>query len=198
MKTLWRPAALSFVLLALATGLVYPLALTGLAQLVMPERANGSLVVRDGKVIGSRLIGQAFDDPRYFWGRPSATAPMPYNAAGSSGSNLAPSNPALVETVRARIDALRAANPDAPGPVPMELVTASASGLDPHISPEAARWQIPRIARVRGLSAAAVEDLVRVHAETPWLGLIGMPRVNVLKINIALDALAAGRAAPAR
>ncbi|WP_345780297.1 potassium-transporting ATPase subunit KdpC [Thermomonas sp.] len=198
MKTLWRPAALSFVLLALATGLVYPLALTGLAQLVMPERANGSLVVRDGKVIGSRLIGQAFDDPRYFWGRPSATAPMPYNAAGSSGSNLAPSNPALVETVRARIDALRAANPDAPGPVPMELVTASASGLDPHISPEAARWQIPRIARVRGLSAATVEDLVRAHTETPWLGLIGMPRVNVLQINLALDALATGRTAPAR
>lgn len=188
LRTLVRPALALFAVLAVITGLVYPLALTAVAQGLMPVQANGSLIERNGQVVGSRLIGQAFDDPKYFWGRPSATAPVPYNAAASSGSNLAPSHPALVDAVRARIEALRAAQPETTQPVQMELVTASASGLDPHVSPEAARWQIPRVARARGMTPAELDALVQAHTERPWLGLIGMPRVNVLALNLALDA----------
>lgn len=188
LRTLVRPALALFAVLAVITGLVYPLALTAVAQGLMPVQANGSLIERNGQVVGSRLIGQAFDDPKYFWGRPSATAPVPYNAAASSGSNLAPSHPALVDAVRARIEALRAAQPETTQPVPMELVTASASGLDPHVSPEAARWQIPRVARARGMTPAELDALVQAHTERPWLGLIGMLRVNVLALNLALDA----------
>ena len=188
LRTLVRPALALFAVLAVITGLVYPLALTAVAQGLMPVQANGSLIERNGQVVGSRLIGQAFDDPKYFWGRPSATAPVPYNAAASSGSNLAPSHPALVDAVRARIEALRAAQPETTQPVPMELVTASASGLDPHVSPEAARWQISRVARARGMTPAELDALVQAHTERPWLGLIGMPRVNVLALNLALDA----------
>jgi len=190
LKTLWRPALVSFALLMLITGLVYPLAISGIAQVTMPHQANGSLIERNGQVIGSRLIGQAWNDPKYFWGRPSATSPMPNNALASGGSNLGPSNPALVEAVKARIETLRAANPGANGPVPMELATASASGLDPEISPQAALWQVPRVAQARGLRAEDVAALVREHTEQPTLGLIGMPRVNVLELNLALDRLA--------
>lgn len=198
LKSLVRPALVSFALLAVVTGLIYPLALTGVAQVALPWQANGSLIEQDGKVIGSRLIGQSFDDPKYFWGRPSATAPFPYNAQASGGSNLGPSNPALVEAVQARIAALRAANPEAEGPVPMDLVTASPSGLDPDISPEAALWQAKRIAKARGLPVQQIEELIRVHTETPLLGVLGTPRVNVLELNLALDRLARLSAGGAR
>ncbi len=190
LKSVLRPALVSFALLATLTGLVFPLALTGIAQVAMPWQANGSLIKQDGKIIGSRLIGQDFSDPRYFWGRPSATATLPYNGVASGGSNLGPSNPVLVETVQARLAALRAANPDAKGPVPMDMVTASASGLDPDISPEAAQWQAPRVAKARGLPLAQVVTLVRAHTEQPMLGVLGAPRVNVLELNLALDRLA--------
>jgi K+-transporting ATPase ATPase C chain len=143
--------------------------------------------VRDGKIVGSSLIGQPFDDPKYFWGRPSATSPFPYNAASSSGSNLGPTNPALAEAVKGRIDALRAADPDAKGPVPVDLVTASGSGLDPHISPAAALYQVHRVAKARKLDETAVERLVTHHTEGRWLGILGEPRVNVLELNLALD-----------
>lgn len=198
LKSLVRPALVSFALLAVVTGLIYPLALTGIAQVALPWQANGSLIEQDGKVIGSRLIGQSFDDPKYFWGRPSATAPLPYNAQASGGSNLGPSNPALIKTVEERMQALRAANPDAQGPVPMDLVTASASGLDPHISPEAALWQAKRVAKARGLPVPQVVELVRAHSEAPMLGVLGAPRVNVLELNLALDRLARQSAGGAR
>jgi len=184
-----RSALLMAVALTLVTGLGYPLAVTGLAAVLFPERATGSPVVRDGRPIGSSLVGQPFSSPSYFWGRPSATAPYPYNAAASSGSNLGPTNPALAEAVRARIDALRAADPDNEAPVPVDLVTASASGLDPHISPAAALYQVPRVARARGLPEDAVRHLVRRHTEQRQLGVLGEPRVNVLLLNLALDAL---------
>lgn len=189
LKTLLRPALVSFVLLSVITGLLYPMGITGIAQILLPEQANGSLIKQNGQVIGSRLIGQAFDDPAYFWGRPSATATLPYNAQASGGSNLGPSNPALVEVVEQRIQALRAANPQAVGPVPMDLVTASASGLDPDISIEAALWQAPRVAKVRGLPLEKVVELVRAQSRRPILGLIGVPYVNVLELNLALDRL---------
>jgi K+-transporting ATPase ATPase C chain len=166
---------------------LYPLAVTGLARLAFPAQAGGSLIVRDGRVVGSRLVGQAFDDPRFFWGRPSATRPAPYDASASSGSNLGPANPALAAAVRARIGALRAADSGATGPVPVDLVTASASGLDPHISPAAAEFQAGRVARARGLDAEAVRALVRAHTEGPTLGLLGEARVNVLELNLALE-----------
>lgn len=187
--SLLRPAIALFVLLSVVTGVAYPLAVTGVARLAFPEEAAGSLVMRDGRAVGSALIGQNFSDPRHFWGRPSATSPMPYNAAASSGSNLGPLNPALAEAVQARIEALRAADPGSGTPVPADLVTASASGLDPHISPTAARYQVPRVARLRGLPVAKLEQLVAQHTEQPLLfGLIGEPRVNVLALNLALDA----------
>lgn len=190
LRTLWRPALVSFALLSVITGLLYPLAITGIAQVAMPTQANGSLIEQGGKVIGSRLIGQSFSDPKYFWGRPSATGTYPYNALASGGSNLGPSNPAWVKTVEERMQALRTANPQAAEPVPMDLVTASASGIDPDISPEAALWQAPRVAQVRSLPLAQVLELVRAHTERPILGVLGVPHVDVLELNFALDGLA--------
>lgn len=185
---LWRPAGVLFAVLSLVTGLAYPLAVTGVAQVALPTQANGSLIQRDGQVIGSRLIGQPFSDPAHFWGRPSATSPMPNNAANSGGSNLGPSNPALIEAVKARVAALKAADPGQTAPVPVDLVTTSASGLDPHISRAAADYQLPRIARLRGLPESALRALVEAHTERPWLGFLGEPRVNVLQLNLDLDA----------
>lgn len=189
MTSLFRPALVLFALLSALTGLAYPLLVTGVAQLVFPEQANGSLIRRDGRVIGSALIGQAFADPRHFWSRPSATGPAPYNAANSGGSNLGPSNPALHEAVTQRIAALRAADPGNTLPVPADLVTASASGLDPHISRAAADYQVPRVARARGLPEAQVRSLVEAHTEGVALGFLGTPRVNVLQLNLALESV---------
>jgi K+-transporting ATPase ATPase C chain len=188
MKSMMRATLIIFIGLSLLTGLVYPLAVTAVAQVAFPSQANGSLIVRHGKAVGSRLIGQPFDDPRYFWGRLSATAPFPYNAASSSGSNLGPSNPALLQAVQARIAALRAADTENPSPIPLDLATASGSGLDPHISPAAAYYQARRVAKARGLNEQAVEKLIRAHTSDRWLGLLGEPRVNVLELNLALDA----------
>ena len=162
--------------------------------MLFPAQANGSLIVQDDQPIGSRLIGQSFTDPRYFWGRPSATAGHPYNALASGGSNLGPLNPALIEAVQVRIAALKAADPANPRPIPADLVLASASGLDPHISPAAAVYQIERVARRRGLDTGRVEALVQAHTEGRWLGLLGQPRVNVLELNLALDRLTATEA----
>ncbi|WP_018507732.1 potassium-transporting ATPase subunit KdpC [Thiobacillus thioparus] len=190
MKTLFRPALTLFVLLSAVTGIVYPVAVTGIAKVLFPDAAEGSLIVVNGKPVGSRLIGQNFTDPKYFWGRPSATGPMPYNASASSGSNQGPLNPALKEAVKARIDALKSSDPSQTAPIPEDLVTASGSGLDPQISPAAARWQVPRVARIRGLNVAAVNTLIDAHTEGRQLGLLGEPRVNVLALNLALDRLA--------
>jgi potassium-transporting ATPase KdpC subunit len=173
--------------LTMLTGVIYPTALTGIAQLFFPSQADGSLIEQDGQVVGSELIGQPFDDPKYFWGRLSATAPFPYNAAASSGSNLGPLNPALEEAVQARIDALQAPDPGNAIPIPVDLVTASGSGLDPHISIAAALYQLPRVARERGLSVDQVRLLVDENTEGRLLGLLGEPRVNVLQLNLALD-----------
>lgn len=189
MKTLLRPALSVFVLLSAITGLAYPLAVTGIAGAVFPEQAAGSLILQDGKPVGSSLIGQNFSDPKHFWGRPSATAPQPYNAAASSGSNQGPLNPALVDAVRGRVEALRAADPGNTAPIPTDLVSASASGLDPHISPAAALWQTGRVAKARGLPEAQIKALVDAHTEGRQWGLLGEARVNVLKLNLALDAL---------
>ena len=186
-----RTAFLVLIALTGVTGVAYPLAVTGLAQVLFPSQANGSLIVEDGRVRGSALIGQNFDDPRYFWSRPSATSPFPDNAAVSSGSNLGPLSDALRDAVKGRVEALRAADPGNTAPVPVDLVTASGSGLDPHISPAAAAYQAGRVARVRGLERARVDALVAEHTEGRWLGLIGEPRVNVLELNLALDRLAA-------
>lgn len=185
-----RPAVSIFAALTLLCGIVYPYVVTGFGQLAWSDRAAGSLVTRDGQAVGSRLIGQAFTSPRYFRGRPSATAPAPYNAAGSSGSNQGPLNPALVDAVQARIAALRALDPGNTAPVPVDLVTASASGLDPDISLAAAQYQVNRVARVRGVDPARVQALVDRHAERPLLGFLGEPKVNVLALNMALDAIA--------
>lgn len=182
-----RPAIVILALLALITGLIYPLMMTGLAQLIFPRQANGSLIERNGKTLGSELIGQPFDDPKYFWGRPSATGPFPYNAAASSGSNLGPSNPALEGAAKARLEALRAADPGNTLPIPVDLVTASASGLDPHISVAAAQYQVPRVASARDLSEAQVLSLVEEHTQGRAFGFLGEPRVNVLNLNLALD-----------
>ncbi|KAB2970212.1 potassium-transporting ATPase subunit C [Zoogloea sp.] len=189
MKSLLRPALSVFVLLSAITGLAYPLAVTGLAGAVFPEQAAGSLIFKDGKPVGSRLIGQPFSDPGHFWGRPSATAPQPYNAAASSGSNQGPLNPALEDAVKGRIAALRAADPGNGAPIPADLVTASGSGLDPHISPAAALWQLGRVARNRGLPEAQVRALVDANTEGRQWGFLGETRVNVLALNLALDAL---------
>jgi len=189
MKTVWRPALVLFALLTLLTGIVYPLAITGISQLVFPDEASGSLIVRDGHVIGSRLIGQAFSAPRYFWSRPSATTPQPYNALSSGGSNLGPLNPALTAAVKARIAQLRAADPGNNASVPVDLVTASASGLDPDISLAAAEYQAARVARLRQLPLERVRALIDAHAKGPLWGFLGAPRVNVLELNLALDGL---------
>jgi len=190
MKNILRPALVLFLLLSAITGLVYPLAVTGVAQAVFPAQANGSLVQgTDGKPLGSQLIGQSFVDPKNFWGRPSATADKPYNALASGGSNQGPLNPALHDAVAQRVAALRAAAPkdQQDVPVPIDLVTASGSGLDPHISPEAARYQIARVAKVREVPPEALEALVATHTEAPSLGFLGEPRVNVLALNLALN-----------
>lgn len=184
-----KTAALLLVLLTALTGALYPALITGLAQAVFPGEANGSLIRQDGRIVGSSLVGQPFSDPAHFWGRPSATGPMPYNAAASSGSNLGPLNPALKDAVKARIDALKASDPTQTAPIPVDLVTASGSGLDPHISPAAARWQAPRIARIRSLSEAEVSKFIDAHTEGRQFGLLGEPRVNVLTLNLALDRL---------
>jgi K+-transporting ATPase ATPase C chain len=189
MKTLLRPAVSLFVLLSVVTGIVYPLAVTGIAKAAFPEAAGGSLIVKDGKAIGSRLIGQNFTDPKYFWGRPSATGPMPYNASASGGSNQGPLNPALVDAVKSRIEALKAADPDNKLPIPADLVNASASGLDPHISPEAAAYQLTRVASQRHLAPAEIKALINQHTEGRQWGVFGEPRVNVLQLNISLDSL---------
>ncbi len=191
-ESLWRPALTLLVVLTLVTGLAYPLLVTGLAQAAFPTQANGSLVVRDGRVVGSSLIGQPFNQPGHFWGRPSATSPMAYNAGASGGSNLGPNHPALVNAVQARIASLRAADPGNTAPVPADLVTTSASGLDPHISRAAADYQIGRVARARGLSPAALRGVVDAHTARPWFGVLGEARVNVLELNLALDALPVG------
>lgn len=195
MRAQIRPAIVSLLWLLLVTGLLYPLLVTALAQATMPHQANGSLIERNGEILGSTLIGQPFDAPQYFWGRPSATAPLPYNAAASAGSNLGPSNDALVTAVQARIDTLRAADAafgiDSPALIPVDLVTASASGLDPHISPAAAEYQAARVAQARGLSIDQVRSLIAQHTVRTQIGplRLGEPRVNVLELNLALDAL---------
>lgn len=186
MSTL-RPALVTFGALAFLTGLAYPLALTGAGRIFFHHKAQGSLVEREGRVLGSELIGQHTEDPRYFWGRLSATGGFPTNAANSGGSNLAPSNPGLPKAAEQRIQALRAADPDNAGPVPVDLVTASGSGLDPHISPAAAAFQAARVARVRGLPLDRVQALVRRHTQGRTLGFLGEPRVNVLALNLSLD-----------
>jgi len=186
MRSDLRPALVLLVLMTVLTGFIYPLAITGVAQLVFPRQANGSLIQRDGVVVGSRWIGQQFSDPKYFWGRLSATTP-PYNAGASSGSNLGPLNPALLDAARARIGQLRAAEPDSSRPVPVDLVTASGSGLDPHISPAAAEYQVDRVARARGLAPEVVRHLVATHTHKRFLSVIGEPVVNVLELNLALE-----------
>jgi potassium-transporting ATPase KdpC subunit len=182
-----RPAIVLLVLFSVLTGLIYPALVTGVAQAVFPRQANGNLIVKDDKVVGSALIGQPFDDPKYFWGRPSATSPFPYNAASSSGSNQGPTNPALYEAVKDRVEALRTADPANTAPVPVDLVTASGSGLDPHISPAAALYQVGRVAKARKMDESAVRLLVEQNTEGRQLGFLGEPRVNVLALNLALD-----------
>jgi len=182
-----RPVFMVFLLLTFVTGIAYPLLVTGVAQLVFPEEAKGSLIRSEGGYAGSELVGQPFDEPKYFWGRPSATPDFPYNSAFSSGSNLGPSNPALMETVKARVEALQKADPGNKSPIPIDLVTSSGSGLDPHISPAAAIYQISRVVRVRGLSADQVRRLVDQFTEPRQWGFLGEPGVNVLKLNRALD-----------
>jgi K+-transporting ATPase ATPase C chain len=196
MSAILRPALVLFALLTILTGIVYPLVVTGIAAVAFPHQAQGSLIVRNGKPVGSQLIGQSFADPKYFWSRPSATSPQPYNGTGSTGSNLGPLNPALTDAVKMRIQALQAADPGNKEPVPVDLVTASASGLDPHISVAAAQYQIARVARARNFDVWAVQALVAEHSQDRLAGLFGEPRVNVLELNLALDELRAHRAGP--
>jgi K+-transporting ATPase ATPase C chain len=187
--TLIRPTLVSLAVLTVITGLLYPAVVTGIAQAVFPRQANGSLIESGGAVRGSELIGQGFTDPKYFWSRPSATGPYPYNGAVSSGSNLGPTNPALADAVKGRIEALRSADPGKTAPVPVDLVTASGSGLDPHITPAAAEYQVGRVARARGLSDDQVRELVRRFTSGRQFGILGEPRVTVLPLNLALDSL---------
>lgn len=191
MAKLLRQAIILLLLLTAITGIAYPFAVTGIAQLVFPHQANGSLIERDGKPVGSALIGQSFTDPKYFWGRPSATTPQPYNGTASGGSNLGPTNPALADAVRQRTAALRAADPDNHVPVPVDLVTASGSGLDPDISPAAALYQSNRVAHARGLPPDEVRALIDRYTQGRQFSVLGEPRVNVLELNLALDRLAA-------
>lgn len=188
MSRLIRQCGVLFLAMTVLTGILYPLAATGVSQVLFPAKANGSLIAKDGKTVGSSLIGQAFSEPKYFWGRPSATSPNPNNGSSSSGSNLGPTNPALTDAVKQRIDALRQADPSNTAPVPVDLVTASGSGLDPEISPAAAEYQVGRIARVRGMEPAKVRELIAAHTEGRQFGILGEPRVNVLALNLALDA----------
>jgi K+-transporting ATPase ATPase C chain len=189
MRAQLRPAFVSLAIFTFLTGIIYPLAVTGIAQLTFPHQANGSLIVKDSQTVGSELIGQPFDDPRYFWGRLSATSPFPYNAGSSSGSNLGPTNPALTAAVQSRIAALKAADPSHTLPIPVDLVTASGSGLDPQISVAAALFQISRVAKARGLSEETVRALVDQYTQGRLLGLLGEARVNVLLLNLALDGI---------
>ncbi|AOJ81425.1 potassium-transporting ATPase subunit C [Burkholderia savannae] len=195
MKSLFRPLIVVFVVLTVVTGLAYPAVMTVFGQAVFPSQANGSLVEKGGKIVGSALIGQQFDAPQYFWGRLSATSPMPYNATGSGGSNLGPLNPSLKDQVKGRLDALKAAGTDLSKPVPVDLVTASASGLDPEISPAAADYQVARVAQARKMPEADVRRLVADNTAGRQFGVLGEPRVNVLKLNLALDAAQAMQAA---
>jgi K+-transporting ATPase ATPase C chain len=188
---LLRPALLVFTVMTVLTGIAYPLVVTAISQVVFPAQANGTLIVKDGKVLGSALIGQPFDDPKYFWSRLSATAPVSYNGGASSGSNQGPLSDTLMEAVRGRVEALKAADPGNPRPIPVDLVTASGSGLDPHISPAAARYQVARVARARRLSEATVQGLVARHTHGRQWGVFGEPVVDVLALNIALDATGA-------
>lgn len=188
-----RIAIVSTVVATVLLGLLYPLAVTGIAQVLFPSQANGSLIYKDGKSVGSKLIGQPFDDPKYFWSRPSATGTVPYNGAASCGSNLGPTNPTLLKAVQDRVDALHKADPDNKEPVPVDLVTASGSGLDPHISPAAAQYQLKRVAKVRGISEQTAAELIQKHTQGRFLGLIGEPGVNVLELNLALDALSGSK-----
>jgi potassium-transporting ATPase KdpC subunit len=188
----FKPAIIVLVLLSLVTGVAYPLVVTGVAKIIFPAQANGSLILRDGKPVGSALIGQPFDDPKYFWGRLSATAPFAYNAGASTGSNYGPLNPAFHEAAKARIGALREADPGNKTLIPVDLVTASGSGLDPDISPAAALYQISRVAKARGVDPEQVQRLVEQHIEDRQLGVLGEPRVNVLRLNLALDAAVRG------
>ncbi|VVE62991.1 potassium-transporting ATPase subunit C [Pandoraea anapnoica] len=192
MKTLLRPMLSLFVVLSVITGLVYPLVVTGIGRAAFSREAAGSLIYKDGKAVGSTLIGQNFDEPKYFWGRLSATSPNPNNATASGGSNLGPLNPALADAVKGRIAALREADPSAQLPVPADLVTASGSGLDPEISPAAADYQVARVAKARGLTPEVVRDLIARNTQGRQWGIFGEPRVNVLKLNLALDGLARG------
>ncbi|HSB66237.1 MAG TPA: potassium-transporting ATPase subunit KdpC [Anaerolineales bacterium] len=189
MRSQIKPAVVSLAIFTLLTGIIYPMFITGIAQAIFSHQANGSLIVQGGQVVGSQLIGQQFDDPRYFWGRLSATSPYPYNAASSSGSNLGPTNPRLVEEVKARIGDLKAVDPTNKAPIPVDLVTSSGSGLDPDISVAAALYQVPRVAQSRGLSYDAVRTLVDQYTQGRQLGVLGEPVVNVLELNLALDAI---------
>ncbi|HZM43672.1 MAG TPA: potassium-transporting ATPase subunit KdpC [Burkholderiales bacterium] len=184
-----RPAFTMLVIMTLVTGAIYPLVITGIAQVAMPRQANGSLIERNGKPVGSELIGQPFSDPKYFWSRASGTGPFPYNAGASSGTNQGPTNPALKEAVDGRVKALREADPANTAPVPVDLATASGSGLDPHISPASAEYQVSRVAKSRNLEPQKVRALVAEATEDRQLGFLGEPRVNVLKLNLALDAV---------
>lgn len=184
-----KPAIVSFLVLTVLTGLIYPLVITGAAQLIFPRQANGSLITQDGQSVGSQLIGQPFDDPKYFWGRLSATSPYPYNASASSGSNLGPTNPALIVEVQARVQALQTADPGNTQPIPVDLVTSSGSGLDPDISVAAALFQVKRVAQARGLSESQVRVLVQDHTQNRQFFMLGEARVNVLVLNLALDQL---------
>jgi potassium-transporting ATPase KdpC subunit len=187
MRTLIRPAVTLFLLMTVLLGLVYPLVVTGIAKVAFPQQVAGSLIVKDGRAVGSTLIGQNFSDPKYFWGRPSATGTAPYSGVASSGSNMGPLNPALTDAVKARVAVLRAADPGNTAPIPVDLVTASASGLDPDISVAAARYQQERVAKARGLTKDAVQSLIDAHTRNRLLGFLGEPRVNVLELNLALN-----------
>jgi len=187
MTTMIRNSLMSLLLFTILTGVIYPLAVTGLAQAVFPSQANGSTIMKNGKAVGSELIGQQFEDPKYFWGRLSATTPYPYNGGSSTGSNVGPNNPDLMKAVQARIDALRAVDPGNGATIPVDLVTASGSGLDPHISLAAAEYQIHRVAKGRGLDDARMRNIVATNTRGRWLGMIGEPVVNVLELNLALD-----------
>ncbi|ACD15725.1 potassium-transporting ATPase subunit KdpC [Paraburkholderia dipogonis] len=192
MKNLFRPLIVIFAVLTAVTGLAYPAVMTAVGQAAFSDQANGSMLEQDGKVVGSKLIGQQFDAPQYFWGRLSATSPMPYNAQGSGGSNLGPTNPALLDEIKGRIDALKTAGTDMSKPVPVDLVTSSGSGLDPEISPAAAAYQIERVAKARKLAANDVQALVDRYTSGRQFGILGEPRVNVLQLNLALDEMKHG------